>query len=316
MVEYIYIYIRIHWQVSAVFSRLHARARANVCWRAHFQHYNAAIQQRRGIKLGGLATLWDLYATFGHLAGLSDADAVRDDAAAAAGLPPVDSINQWGWWSGAGDASAGTAGGAGGGGSVVLGVLPVPPRAELAIGAAYGNGHGASNSFLATTVEGLIQGEMKLIMTPPAFPILEAAWSGLQFPNASTNQTDWDATSLDCSSGCLYNLTNDRSEHNNLAAEHPDTVAKMTARMREINATAFSPQRGASSPLGCEVALDTYGGFWVRFYGCVNCRKQISRTLLWGLDCVIAAQNTMPARSTCSLFSESKVQSFSCFLNS
>lgn len=36
-----------------------------------------------------MATLWDLYATFGHVAGLSPEEATADPAAAAASLPPV-----------------------------------------------------------------------------------------------------------------------------------------------------------------------------------------------------------------------------------
>ena len=73
------------------------------------------------------------------------------------------------------------------------------------------------------------------------------------------------ATVVDCSAGCLFNLTADITEHNDLAAEQPELVATMGARIREINATAFSPQRGAPSPLGCQVALRQNGGFWGPF---------------------------------------------------
>eukprot|EP00039_Didymoeca_costata_P007163 m.96923 g.96923 ORF g.96923 m.96923 type:complete len:570 (+) comp13570_c0_seq7:39-1748(+) len=45
---------------------------------------------RQGIKLDGLSTIWDWYATFASLGGISD---ITDHAAAEAGLPPVDSID-------------------------------------------------------------------------------------------------------------------------------------------------------------------------------------------------------------------------------
>ena len=67
------------------------------------------------------------------------------------------------------------------------------------------------------------------------------------------------------SEGCLYNLTADITEHHNLADAQPDLVAKMAARIRAINATVFSPQRGTPSPLGCQVALTQHGGFWGPF---------------------------------------------------
>ena len=75
-----------------------------------------------------MATLWDLYATFGSVAGLSAAEA-SDAVAAAASLPAVDSIDQWPWWSG---------------------VAVAAPRIELAIGTAAGSSHGGGNVFRAT----------------------------------------------------------------------------------------------------------------------------------------------------------------------
>lgn len=154
-------------------------------------------QELRGVKKDGLATLWDLYATFGHLAGLSPADARSDEAAAAAGLPTVDSIDQWDWWSGKATS---------------------PPRRELPVGTAFGNSHGGGNAFMATSVQALIWdryagleggGMVKLILTDPQTPIDEAVWTGPQYPNASSNMSAWD-TAMDCSRGCLFNLVRSR----------------------------------------------------------------------------------------------------------
>ena len=52
---------------------------------------------RRGTKTSALVTSWDWYATYCTIAGADPADS----KAAAAKLPPVDSISQWGFLSGA-----------------------------------------------------------------------------------------------------------------------------------------------------------------------------------------------------------------------
>ena len=60
----------------------------------------ALPRTRRGIKLNGLTTAWDLLATFAVMGGLSTAQALSDPAAAAAGLPAMDSVSQWDYWLG------------------------------------------------------------------------------------------------------------------------------------------------------------------------------------------------------------------------
>ena len=40
-------------------------------------------------------------------------------------------------------------------------------------------------------VEALIQGELKLILTPVGAPLDEAIWTGPQYPNASSNMSAW-----------------------------------------------------------------------------------------------------------------------------
>jgi len=47
------------------------------------------------------------------------------------------------------------------------------------------------------------------------------------------------------SAGQLYNLAEDAGEKNNLAAEHPEKVAELTARLVQLKADdARSPQPG------------------------------------------------------------------------
>merc|ERR1712137_788641 len=131
----------------------------------------------RGKKLAGLAAVWDFYATFCDIAGVDP----EDKAAVAAGLPAVDSVSMWPYWSG---------------------LTQAAPRTELAIGAVLGCSHGGCHGQTQTTVEALINGKYKLMVG--VFD--ESAWTGPKFPNQT--KIDWTATT-DCSSGCLFDLEAD-----------------------------------------------------------------------------------------------------------
>merc|ERR1719198_2167739 len=110
----------------------------------------ALPEARRGIKLSGIAGIEDFYATFCDIAGVDSHDA----AAAAAKLPPVDSVNQWPYWSGS----------------------TIGPRTEYVLGRG-GTGPAAEK------VEGLIK-----LINGSVYKLLrgvigEAVWTGPKFPN-------------------------------------------------------------------------------------------------------------------------------------
>ena len=63
-----------------------------------FLNATSSSRGRVGTKLDGLVALADWYSTFAFLAGIVDP---TDHAAAAAGLPPIDSLNLWPYLSGA-----------------------------------------------------------------------------------------------------------------------------------------------------------------------------------------------------------------------
>ena len=234
--------------------------------------------ERRGIKLDGLATIWDMLATFSVVGGLTETVARDDPMAAAAGLPPIDSISQWDYWSGATDA---------------------PPRVEVAIGGEVGNENGGSSGLRFSGPTASNTGVEALVMSLPgaaagagagagAAPppqqqqqlqqlklmvgtFHEAMWTGPQWPNETStsfaaNNSHW-AVTADCRRGCLYNITAgaDPNEHYDIAAEQPALVAKLMARLLEINRTVFSPDRGPPDKLGCEYGTQHYGGFWGPF---------------------------------------------------
>jgi hypothetical protein len=44
---------------------------------------------------------------------------------------------------------------------------------------------------------------------------------------------------------CLFNVTRDPCEYFDVAAEHPDVVAALTARLADFQATAVPPEAGS-----------------------------------------------------------------------
>jgi len=181
----------------------------------------------RGTKQEGLVTLWDWYATFSSLAGVDP----RDDRAARAGLPPIDSFNMW---------------------PLLSGQTTTSPRTEVPLGAV-----GAGK---ATLLGGIIMGDYKLLVEDVA----QAGWTGPQFPNVSTNWISSD-TIAHCGAGCLFNVKDDPTEHVDIADQNPDIVAKLQARMNEIKRNLFSPDRGKADPVACTIARGLYKGYWGPF---------------------------------------------------
>jgi len=193
---------------------------------------------RRGSVEDGLFHGCDAYATFCALAGVDP----TDNRAAAAGLPPIDSLNMWPLISGANSTS---------------------PRTEVVAGSDasecnFGNG---------TTVQALVRTDgYKLIIGS----LGQNIWSGPVSPNG----TQWVDTPYHCGipsdpvvgkGGCLFNVLTDPTEHNDVAADHPDIVAAMYARILALQTTAFSPNRGSNDGSACRAALETWQQRWGPF---------------------------------------------------
>jgi len=177
----------------------------------------------KGTKKVDLIGVWDWYATFSALAGVDP----TDTRAALAKLPPIDSLNMWPYLSGEVESS---------------------PRTEVALGDPNGNG-----------ISGLILGDYKILLGPNP----EAGWTGPVFPNITTNWIAAD-TVAHCGPnyGCLFNLKDDPTEHNDIAAQNPDILTKLRNRLLEIRATVFNPDRGAVDPRACQTARTKYNGYW------------------------------------------------------
>lgn len=196
----------------------------------------------RGSVQEGLITGWDWYATFAALAGADPAD----KKAAAAGLPPHDSFNQW---------------------PLLSGQNTTSPRRRLEIGSNVGgDDHGRKTG--QTTVGGILVPPYKLLVGyGEGDSINMAGWPGPQSPNGTS--VDFKGMKMSCGTtpdtGCLFNVFKDPEERQNLANDRPDVFRSMLAELLEVNATVFSPNRGTTNPAACETALGKYGGAWGPF---------------------------------------------------
>ena len=82
----------------------------------------------------------------------------------------------------------------------------------------------------------LINGSLKLIATGPG----TGKWSGPLYPKVPAENS----TVVTCSekAPCLYDVVADPSERADIAAGHPDVVARMAARLAALAPTKFSGQ--------------------------------------------------------------------------
>lgn len=137
------------------------------------------------------------------------------------------------------------------------GAVPSSPREEVWLGSDSPTGGAPSAAF----VQGLIRADgMKLLHDV----LLMNMWQGPFYPNQTT-AAGWSNAPYDCgpldAPTCLFNVFEDPTEHNNIAAANPDVVAAMAARIKQLNAGVFSPDRGEPSPLACNVSAGIYRGF-------------------------------------------------------
>ena len=100
-----------------------------------------------------------------------------------------------------------------------------------------------------------------------------SGWTGAVYPNASGPQPMFphapgDTWKHDCGTGCLYDVFDDPNEHRDLAQDQPQTVAKLSARLDQLNAGRYEPDRGQGDVAAC-VAAEAYGGFYGPFVGTI-----------------------------------------------
>ena len=184
-------------------------------------------------------------ATFAALAGVDPTDA----RAAAAGLPPIDGLNMW---------------------PLLSGLNATSPRALVPVGT-----DGAEANLAAgTRVQAVVRADgYKLMIGATGQNI----WTGPYYPNASTS---WNDVPYHCGvpasagvpavgkGGCLFNVLADPTEHDELDVTTPKNAAivkELYASLLAVDATTFTPDRGAVCPLACAAATKKWQGFWGPF---------------------------------------------------
>lgn len=224
--------------------------------------------QQRGTVHDGLVHISDWWPTF--VVGLAGGD-MADAKAEAAGLPPVDGVDQWGY---------------------LVGEQANPPRLEVGFtplgfnetaGRPSMNGQSGNND---SAIIAIVDGAKLKLMTDA---VAQSSWEGPRYPNGSRPSIApqgqcvdgeagcWDtwstvqqctvppqciATDPHCKVGCLFNLSSDPTEHHDIALERPDLVALLHARLVAYSKTLFDPDRGVVDAEGACAAMARNGGFF------------------------------------------------------
>ena len=197
-------------------------------------------QAQRGTKLEDKVHVADWYATFCALAGVDP----TDHAAAAAGLPPVDSINLW---------------------PLLSGANTTAPRDVLPLVVDVGLGHA---KIPLVNYSALIVGDWKWVV---GLAIVQSFHQGPQFPNASlipygefTNKSYIqhcpDLGPL--GGGCLYNLATDPNELDNVAERHIKVVKQIREQLDALRVTKYQLPSDTSQEKACLAKKDEYGNFY------------------------------------------------------
>lgn len=148
-----------------------------------------------------------------------------DHRAAMSGLPPIDSLDVW---------------------PMLSGTNLTSPRESILV-----------------TKDLIVVGEWKYVRGGTT--MIEAAWGGPHYPNASTVHDPIDSHSFRCPQrGCLFNVVSDPTEQFEVGEKHPAKVAQMKAELNRQAETIWSTTHKPDP--ACKSAADVlYGGFYGPF---------------------------------------------------
>jgi len=188
---------------------------------------------QRGTELDEYVHIADWYATLCHLAGVN----ASDERAAAAGLPEVDSVNQW---------------------SLLAGQSEAPLRTNMHISKkAYIEGN--YKVITGSTVPASWN-PFKRLLHPWEVP-MAGYWPGYGLKSAFDTGFKYQS----CKDGCLYDIINDPYEYHDLALEQPNVLKHMVDTLDRLNLGVFEPDRGNQTLQACAVGMDKYKGFYGPF---------------------------------------------------
>lgn len=101
----------------------------------------------------------------------------------------------------------------------------------------------------------LISGDFKLIIGIQSYGF----WTSPNYPNASTDHRS--EKTVDCGSGCVFNIREDPSEYHDLAKTNPSKLAELQALFAKLNATTYEAQKAGQDADACEAYTRANGGF-------------------------------------------------------
>jgi arylsulfatase A-like enzyme len=122
---------------------------------------------------------------------------------------------------------------------------------------------------LAFGTDAYINGQYKLLLGSQSI----AGWQGVHYPNASSNASAPSDVTLQCGSGCLFDVVADPNEYNDIAAQNPTIVSSMHARLNELIPGFFSNNDtgvnvcpgNITMPCACWAAWHVWGGYFGPF---------------------------------------------------
>ena len=206
---------------------------------------------RRNGTYAGVSAVADWMATFAEAAGLPLP--LVDHTAAAAGLPPIDSLSHW-------KALTSTAAHAGGAASSPRAGKPLMISSNWSDPGIGGGGVQVPQSAV------LLLDEWKLLVGGS----LCDAWSGADSPNATSTGvcTKGGSPFICAAKGCLFDVVNDVGEHHDVAAAQPEVLHQMRQALMAEEAAVFHPDRGCDDHScykdACAAAIAA-GGYWAPY---------------------------------------------------
>ena len=107
---------------------------------------------------------------------------------------------------------------------------------------------------------GIVMGDLKLIT---GTAVSMTMWTGPQYPNASTPA---DIPKYACTTpyrrACLFNVTADPTEHNELSAQRPDDAKMLLEALLNSSKSFFNPKRGDGDQRACKQMEGPNRGFY------------------------------------------------------
>jgi hypothetical protein len=109
---------------------------------------------------------------------------------------------------------------------------------------------------------GFVLGDLKIVTGDD---VNMAPWQGPAYPNATTpynnsHKVPGYACSTPYRRACLFNVSADPTEHDDLSASRPDDLDRMLNLLANRSANFFNPSRGSGQNASCEIAEGAYKG--------------------------------------------------------